>query len=185
MHSRRAGLLAWALFLSPAVLHAGQLSYAGETLDLLDSKRACYLRFIDLFEADYFRSADGSARCLQLRYLRKFDAEALHDATVGALRRLQGDQVVWTFSEQLFRLGSSYQPVAPGDRYSLCIDSQGRGELLRDGRTAVRFDERRFAEAMLGIWVEGESQGLPVWRLPGCFGDNDGESASADSIWNG
>jgi hypothetical protein len=139
-----------------------------DPLDLRAQARACYLGFIELYDIDYF-ARPGAERCVEVSYLRAFSDEDLDEATQKVFERRHGSEFVERYRSQLQRVGAVYQPVAPGDRYTYCVDPQAGGLLLRDGSPVIRFEESDFAERFMQIWVKSDRpQGEPEWGFGQC-----------------
>ncbi|MCB1724951.1 MAG: hypothetical protein KDJ39_14785 [Gammaproteobacteria bacterium] len=150
--------------------------YRGQQLTLAGTAQACYLRFVDLFDAEYFRNTDGSVRCVRLRYHRDFDRDTLYAGTLKAMRELYGEEQLRKDAPLLQQLNEAYRGVDDGDSYQLCVRRERGGELLRDGQVGARFVDIGFAERVFGIWLDDKDPLTPRWRLPRCFGDDRGAS---------
>lgn len=161
-----------------ALLLAATASATAEQL-LLDDRqlsrtaltRACYLGFIKLYDAEYFRStrdAVGDGRCVRLSYLREFSAGDLDEATVETFRKRHGGDLVERYRDTLTQIGEAYRAVQPGDRYTYCVADSG-GALWRDRRAVVRVAEADFAARFMQIWVLGEDGAQqPQWAFSEC-----------------
>lgn len=149
---------------------ANTLRFQGQELTLSDRTRACYLVFVKLYEAAYFRSEDGASRCVDLDYLRSFSREELAQATREIFAKLHGDSLGEKFEPQLAELAVAYRSVEPGDSYQFCTGASAGGELRRDGQTVVRFNDSDFGEHLMKIWVADEQAGMPRWNFQRCPG---------------
>jgi len=163
-------LIAFLLGCLALPLQADVLDYRDQRLQLHDSARACYLAWIKLYDAHYFRSADGSTRCVRLDYLRGFSREQLIEATEQILQQRHGAAWLKQHGEAMRDLRQAYRPVGVGDSYQFCIDAAQGGEMLRDGQSVVRFEQPQFADRFMAIWVDEVEQGEHRWRVPGCIG---------------
>jgi hypothetical protein len=160
-------LFAWFLPASAA----DKLSIEGRDLELKAQARACYLGFIKLYDADYFRGSgqDGPTRCIRVSYLRDFSASQLDEATRETYRDLHGEAVAERHRAWLERIGMAYRAVRPGDRYLYCVDAGGAGALLRDEVTVASIPSNDFARRFLQIWVRSEdADQMPDWRFGRC-----------------
>ena len=141
----------------------------GRGLDLKAQTRACYLGFLRLYDVDYFSAVQGAGSCVRLSYLREFGADTLAEATTKVFRERHGDAAAELHRPQLDRVADAYRTVAPGDRYTYCVDAQGKGSLLRDSRVVAEFSSVEFANRFLQIWVSGESPDQePAWAFSTC-----------------
>jgi len=162
-------VFAFVLAMLWSLAEAQVLSYQNQELPIRDRTRACYLVFVKLYDAAYFRSNDGEARCVKLDYLRDFSRDELVEATEKIFRNLHGEDAVEQFSGELSKLARAYQPVSPGNSYKYCVGDSGAGEMIRDGRVVVRLDSANFSERLMNIWVIGEeSDGKPRWNFSRC-----------------
>lgn len=156
------------LFSAPPVVAERQLALGDRLLELRAEARACYLGFIELYDVDYFAGPD-MARCVQVSYLREFSDEHLDEATRKVFADRHGRDLVDRYREELGRLGGAYRPVAPGDRYTFCVEPDAGGLLLRDGKPVIRVETTDFAERFLQIWVRSDSPaGEPEWGFGQC-----------------
>lgn len=140
-------------------------------LALKAQARACYLGFIELYDAAYFRgdSPAPATRCVQVDYRRGFSAAALERATNEVFRERHGAETAARHAPYLAQVGEVYRAVEAGDRYTYCVDDDGDGVLWRDGRAVVRFDSNEFSERFMQIWVAGETgEAQPRWAFPAC-----------------
>ncbi len=150
---------------------AQQLALGDASLALTAQARACYLGFIKLYDIDYFARGprEQGARCVQVSYLRDFSAEELGEATLKIFRKRHGDDLVGQYRRELSDVGSAYLAVAPGDRYTYCVDPAAGGVLQRDGAPVAQFGSADFAARFLQIWVKRErDDGLPEWGFGQC-----------------
>lgn len=150
---------------------ADKLSIEGRELELKAQARACYLGFIKLYDADYFRGSaeDGPTRCVRVSYLRDFSASELDEATRRIYKDLHGDAVADRHQAWLERIGLAYRAVRPGDRYLYCVDPAGLGALIRDGAPVVSISAGDFAQRFLQIWVRSEDAAqVPAWSFKRC-----------------
>lgn len=164
----------WFSLLLLSVLASGplaaerQLALGDKLLDLRAEARACYLGFIELYDVDYF-ARPGAGRCVEVSYLRGFSDEDLDEATVKVFQKRHGREATDRYRTELQRLGAVYRSVAPGDRYTYCVNPEAGGTLLRDGAAVIRFDTADFAERFLKIWVKSERpEGEPEWAFGQC-----------------
>ena len=166
---RSLSALMLGLSLSGGVCAAERLWFDDRWLELKAQARACYIGFIALYDADFFRNrADGTA-CVRLSYLRGFDAESLGEATQKVFEDRHGTGVVRRYGPELEQVASAYQSVQPGDRYLYCLGYDGTGTLLRDAEPTLRLPSAGFARRFLQIWVEGEDElGNPRWGFSSC-----------------
>jgi hypothetical protein len=168
---RISTLFGLVLALLWSVAEAQTLRYQERELSLQDKARACYLVFVKLYDAEYFRSQQGDARCVRLEYLRAFNRDELVEATEKIFRKLHGEQALQQFSGELESVARAYEPVAPGSRYQYCVGGAGVGEMIRDGRVLVRLQDADFSERLMNIWVLGEQDdGRPRWNFARCPG---------------
>lgn len=133
--------------------------------------RACYLGFIELYDAAYYRTEDRplATRCVQVDYRRDFSAEALDEATRKVFRERHGEALATRYQDALVRVGAAYRAVAQGDRYTYCVGDDGNGVLWRDGRAVIRFASNEFSERFMQIWVSAETvDAQPRWAFPNC-----------------
>ncbi|MCB1801449.1 MAG: chalcone isomerase family protein [Gammaproteobacteria bacterium] len=140
-------------------------------LTLKAQARACYLGFIELYDAAYFRSdtSTPAKRCIQVDYRRSFSAAALDKATNEVFRERHGAESAARYAHYLAQVGDVYRAVEAGDRYTYCLDDNAGGVLWRDGKAVVRFDSHEFSERFMQIWVAGETaDARPRWAFPGC-----------------
>lgn len=149
---------------------AQTLRYQGQELSLSDRSGACYLVFIKLYEAAYFRSEEGDSRCVGLDYLRSFSGEELARATREVFQKLHGESLGARYQPKLARLAVAYRGVEPGDSYQFCVGGSSGAELRRDGETVVRFADAEFGERLMKIWVADEQAGRPNWNFQRCPG---------------
>lgn len=171
------GLRTWVACVAAAVVlgvpaGASTLAVDEQRLELRAQTRACYLGFIQLYDAEYFRADDvrgAPGRCVRVSYLRDFSAEALAEATDKVFRERHGDAVAARFGAELEQIGAAYRPVDSGDRYTYCVVPERAGLLLRDGRTVLRVDSADFAERFMQIWVRAEDESArPQWAFGQC-----------------
>ena len=163
----------WLMLGLPLDLPAeDRLALGNEMLALKAQTRACYLGFIKLYDAAYFRApvaGDDASRCVRVSYLRTISAAELDESTRKIFRIRHGDAAARDYLAQLERVGQTYESVGPGDRYTYCIDAGQRGVLIRDGTEVIRFDSADFAERFLQIWVEAEDDARrPQWAFGQC-----------------
>ncbi len=162
--------LLFTLFLPASA--ADKLSIEGRELELKAQARACYLGFIKLYDADYFRGpAEGgpATRCVRVSYLRDFSASELDEATRKIYNDLHGDAVADRHRAWLERIGLAYRAVRPGDRYLYCVDAAGAGALIRDGAPVLSISSDDFAQRFLQIWVRSEdADQAPEWSFGRC-----------------
>jgi hypothetical protein len=171
MIGRWAGL--YLLLCLPLGLPAAQrLAIGDEVLALRAQARACYLGFIEVYDAAYYRAqAAGSdaTRCVSVSYMRDISADDLDESTREIFRSRHGASVADSFLPELERVGRAYQPVAPGDRYTYCVEAGRAGLLLRGDSQVLRIDSADFAERFLQIWVQAEDQAWnPRWAFRRC-----------------
>lgn len=154
-----------------SLAEAQVMAYGDDELKLQDKSRACFMVFAKLYDAYYFRSEDGGARCVKLDYLRAFDQDELIEATEKIFTKLHGEPVANRFAEDLGRIAAAYQPVSPGASYQYCVGGNGAGEMIRDGQVVVRLEDPDFSERMMNIWVIAEEgDGKPRWNFSRCPG---------------
>ncbi len=161
----------WSLMLLTlcAPLAAQDRPVPGDTrLELRAEARACYLGFIELYDVDYL-VGPSATRCIRLSYLKAFSGDALDKATRKVFAQRHGSEMTARYRAELARLGAAYTDVAPGDRYSFCVDETAGGLLLRDGVPVHRTEELDFAARLLQIWVKGgRPEGTPEWAFGQC-----------------
>lgn len=161
-------LLSLCLLLSGPGFAAAALDFDDSLLELKAQARACYMGFIELYDADYY-ARPGVGRCIRLSYLRDFSGEALDEATVKVFKQRHGEAMVARYREDLARIGAAYRPVVPGDRYTYCVGNDSGGVLLRDGEAVARIDSNELAERFLQIWVRSDApDSLPEWGFGQC-----------------
>jgi hypothetical protein len=157
------------LSLTGGVSAAERLWFDDRQLELKAQARACYLGFIKLYDADFFRNQAASTSCVRLSYLRDFDAESLGEATEKVFEDRHGSDVVSRYRSELDQVASAYRSVEPGDRYLYCLGSDGAGNLMRDDAPTLRLPSTDFARRFLQIWVKGEDDlGNPQWGFGSC-----------------
>lgn len=160
----------WLLLaaLAPAAV-AEQLQIGGRDLALSAQARACYLGFIRLYDAAYFRATDPDQRCVRLSYLRGFSAEDLEQATREVFAERHGEAASRDHAALLDEVGRAYRAVAQGDRYTYCVMPDGAGVLLREDDEVVRTGSSDFARRFMQIWVHGEDAAArPQWAFGRC-----------------
>lgn len=150
------------------VTDAQALRFQDRTLTLKGSAQACYMAFLKLYDAAYYRSEDGAAQCVRLDYLRSFDADQIARATERVLVDRYGQRFVDSSRSQLARVIAGYRAVDAGDSYQYCVTMNSGGELLRDGKVVAQLDDKTFADRFLGIWVVREDAGGFDWNFPTC-----------------
>ena len=164
--------LVFGLLLGSSAAGAGTLALDDQLLELRAQTRACYLGFIRLYDAEYFRGAGTQrkpGRCVRVSYLREFSAEALAEATDKVFRERHGDAISERFVRELVQVGRAYQSVESGDRYTYCVAPDTAGVLLRDGRAVLRLQSADFAERFMQIWVRAEDpEARPLWAFGQC-----------------
>ena len=153
-----------------SLAEAQTLRYRGHDLQVSDQARACYLVFVKLYDAAYYRDDSGKLRCVRLDYLRGFSREELVEATQQIFATLHGDDALREQRAQLQPFLEGYMAVQPGDTYQYCVDRTQGGEMLRDGMVVASIDDPDFGERFLNIWVTGEQQGRPQWNFSRCPG---------------
>jgi len=153
-----------------SLAEAQTLRHRGHDLSVRDQARACYLVFVKLYDATYFRDDAGEWRCVRLDYLRAFSRDELVEATEQIFAKQHGEAAVQQYGAQLAQVADAYIAVDPGDTYQYCVERAGGGEMLRDGRVTVRLDDPEFSERFLNIWVTGEEAGKPQWNFSRCPG---------------
>ena len=133
-----------------------------------EGAKACYLGFIDLFRATYLVSADAQTRCVQLDYLRGFDAEDLAEHTRDAYRDIHAGVHVQD-DEQLQRFVEAFETVRAGDRYRYCVSDIQGGELFFNGEPVLQMENVGFSQRLFRIWVAGgDDQGRVRWNFSPC-----------------
>ena len=154
-----------------SLAEAQVLKYQEDELPLRDKARACWMAFVKLYDAEYYRSEDGAARCVKLDYLRDFERQELVESTEKIFGKLHGDDSIQQFAEELSRVTRVYAPVGLGSSYEYCVGATGVGEMIREGRVVVRLDNPEFSERFMNIWVVGEeADGKPRWNFSRCPG---------------
>ena len=153
-----------------SLAEAQTLRYRGHDLQVSDQARACYLVFVKLYDATYYRDDSGSLRCVRLDYLRGFTREELVEATQKIFVTLHGEDALRVEGARLQPFLDSYAAVEPGDTYQYCVDSARGGEMLRDGLVVASVTDPGFGERFLNIWVTGEEHGQPQWNFARCPG---------------
>jgi len=153
-----------------SLAEAQTLRYRGHELPMRDQARACYLVFVKLYDATYYRDDSGALRCVRLEYLRAFSRDELVEATEQIFAKLHGEELLQRHSPQLARIAEAYLAVDQGDTYQYCVDRSRGGEMLRDGQVAVSLPDPDFSERFLGVWVTGEQDGKPRWNFSRCPG---------------
>ncbi len=157
--------LAFPILFSPA----WSMQYEGKDLREIARANACYLVFVRLYEAAFYRDDAGGIRCVKVQYQRSFTREELARSTLALYEKYFGADLAQTDTHRLKRLVASYEDVEPGDRYSFCVSSNQGGALLRDGAVVVRDPDRAFSRRVLGLWLaEPDSAGQPRWRFSRC-----------------
>ncbi|MGV6858446.1 MAG: chalcone isomerase family protein, partial [bacterium] len=155
---------------STAVL-AERITVDRVSLEPVAETRACYLKFIKLYDAEYLRGVDNPARCVRLSYLRGFSRAELAEATSKLFEKLQGEQIAERYREQLDSVASAYADVSPGDQYLYCLKTSSMGSLYRDNAEVLRLGNEEFADRFLQLWVAQEAEGnRPVWAFAQCIG---------------
>ncbi len=168
MRRLSAGLLL-GMLIAAGASGAERLWFDGRQLELAGQARACYLGFIELYDADYFRSESNPASCIQLSYLREFDAKTLAEATREVFMDRHGAAVGSQYETELALVAAAYRAVQPGDQYLYCLEPDGTGTLLRDQVPALQLPSADFARRFLQIWVSGEDgSGTPQWAFGSC-----------------
>jgi len=167
--TRSLSALILGLLFSGGVCAAERLWFEDRQLELKAQARACYLGFIKIYDADFFRNrADGTA-CVRLSYLRGFDADSLGEATQQVFEDRHGTGVVRRYGPELEQVASAYRSVKPGDQYLYCLGSDGTGSLMRNDTSTLRLPSADFARRFLQIWVTGEDgKGNPRWGFDTC-----------------
>jgi len=157
------------LLMLSAPLAAQERLVPGDTpFELRAEARACYLGFIELYDVDYLVSPSAT-RCIRLSYLKAFSGDTLAEATRKVFEQRHGSEITARYRAELARLGAAYTDVAPGDRYTYCVDVAAGGLLLRDGVAVHRTEGRDFAARFLQIWINGDRpEGAPVWGFGQC-----------------
>ncbi len=162
-------LFGTALAMLWSLAEAQVIKYQDDDLPLRDKARACWMAFVKLYDAAYYRSEDSGARCVKLDYLRDFERDELVESTEKIFGKLHGDASVQQFAEDLDRVLQAYTPVGPGSSYEYCVGTNGVGEMIRGGRVVVRLDNAEFSERFMNIWVIGEeADGKPRWNFSRC-----------------
>ena len=155
-----------AMFSGSAV--AGELNYDGSQLQLKDEARACWLKFIKLYDISYYADPASQARCVQVSYLRDFSTQQLDEATRKVFRQANGEELSSRYSTQLEQIGSAYDAVKPGDSYQYCIGNDRQGELSRDGSPVIELTDQELAGRFLKIWISDIQQGKVDWNFSSC-----------------
>lgn len=145
-----------------------RLRLGDQDLSLTATARACHWRIIELFDAAYYRAADGGARCVQLNYLRDFTAEQLGEATRRILEKELGELTAPDAQAGLQAIEQAYEAVGSGDSYTYCVTAAGGGLLQREGETVAALAPTGFATDFLRIWIESDDGGQPDWNFRPC-----------------
>lgn len=158
-------LSGWMLLLP---LHAAQMDYKGQALQLKDSARACYMVFVKLYDIEYYASSDDNSRCVNVSYLREFSDEQLDEATRKIFAKTNGDDAAERYSKLLQEIGNAYQPVTDGDSYQYCVINNQQGVLTREGEELVSLADGEFARQFLRIWIKDDKPDGPEWNFRSC-----------------
>jgi hypothetical protein len=166
---KKLNILLFVMAMVAVNAHAEMLKYQNAELAVSEKARACYMLFVKLYDATYYRNDDGKARCVKLDYLRAFDRDELIEATEKIFSKLHGEEKVKKFAGELDQLAMAYQAVSPGNSYRYCVGQSGAGEMIRDGHVVVRLVDNDFSERLMNIWVIGEeADGKPRWNFSRC-----------------
>jgi hypothetical protein len=152
--------------LSP--LQAAQMNYQGQSLQLKDTARACYMRFIKLYDIEYYASSSSNSRCIKLNYLREFTGEQLNEATQQIFADINGEQAAQRYQATLDQIGQRYQPVKDGDSYQYCVTENKRGVLSKEGEELISLVDEEFVNQFLRIWVKREARDSLEWNFKSC-----------------
>lgn len=158
-------ILAVAMLAPPA----SGMQYQGKDLEEVARASACYLLFVRLYEAAFYRDDAGGTQCVRVQYQRPFTREELAQSTRVLYEKYFGADLARRDAPRLTRLVDSYEDVEPGDRYSFCVSSAQGGALLREGVVVLRDTDMAFSRRVLGLWVAAPDRaGEPGWRFSRC-----------------
>lgn len=149
-----------------------RLSVDDRRLELKAETKACYLGFIRLYGAAYFRATDDTvdaARCVRLSYLREFSADELGESTMKVFSTRHGDAVSARFYSELQQTVRGYRSVGIGSRFTYGVEPDDSGVLRRDGQTVLRLKSNDFADRFMQTWGRSEDRSAqPRWAFGQC-----------------
>lgn len=174
MHPLRLAPLLLVLALAPApapaavevegVRFADTVVVGDERLDLRGASLLRWRIVVKAYAAALYLPPDAASsdvladvpRRLEIEYFWPVAAEDFGRAADALLaERLAPDRLA-SLRSRLDELHASYEPVEPGDRYTLTY-RPGRGtELARNGRALASIPGADFAEAYFGLWLGPE-----------------------------
>ena len=135
--------------------------------NLIDQARACYWGFIKLYNAAYFRDAEGG-ECVRLDYLRDFSKQELAQATNEVFINAHGDALYNQHQSRLDQLNDAYAAIREDDQYSFCLSKKG-GRLIRESTLVIEFDDLDFSRLVFKLWVSNYSADKKVeWNFSTC-----------------
>lgn len=156
-----------SLIFSTQIFAKSTVNFEGKLLKYQAKARACYMGFIQVYNARYYADRNGSHQCVNLSYLRKISAEQLGEATEKIFIKRHGKAANKRYAKQLGRVKGSFAKVSKGSRYQYCVSPKG-GVLSGNKRKSLVIRNKPFADKLFQIWVNGTTGRKPLWNSSDC-----------------
>jgi hypothetical protein len=141
----------------------GSYATTMESMQLLGSGEARYLRFIKVYDASLYANQPVAAedilnkdisKCLNLEYVVAVGKEDFITAANTVLDRQFSKTELNTVGTELEALHHSYIDVKKGDKYTLCYNNTGyQTTLAHNGIELVTVNSPAFAAMYFSIWL--------------------------------